>query len=56
MGVGNWPDARAPTIDFIATLPTAGLHLQRLQSSRQIEKPLDRVQSVANLRRVMLAR
>jgi hypothetical protein len=34
---GTWPGAGTPPVDFIATLPIAGLHLQRLLWSRQIE-------------------
>jgi hypothetical protein len=32
-------------VDFIATLPTDSLHLERPQWSRQIEKPNDSCQS-----------
>ncbi len=39
----SWPDAGAPTIDFIATLPTVNLHLQRQLPSRRIEKSYDRL-------------
>jgi len=40
-----WPVAGAQSVEFIATLPTAGLHIQRLLWSRHIEEPHDRVQS-----------
>jgi hypothetical protein len=43
------PDADAEPGDFIATLPTASLYLHRLQWSRQIEEPDDRVQSDAEV-------
>ena len=39
-----WPGG-ASSIDFIATLLTAGSHLQRLLWSRQIEQSSDRAQS-----------
>jgi len=35
-GVGELPDPGAPSIDFIATLPTANVHLLRLLWSRPI--------------------
>jgi hypothetical protein len=50
MKTGLWPGAGAPSIDFIATLPTAGSHLQRLLWSRQIEQSSDRTQSEAGVR------
>ncbi|MHB8948000.1 MAG: hypothetical protein ACYC4S_02920 [Rhodoferax sp.] len=40
----NWRDAGAPSIDFIATLPTVDLHLQRPLRSRQIEELYNRTQ------------
>ena len=42
-----WPRAGAPSNDFVATLLTAVLHLERLLWSRQIEQSSDRTQSVA---------
>jgi hypothetical protein len=43
----SWPRAGTPSIDFVATLPTAGLHLQRLLWSRQIEQSSGWTQSEA---------
>jgi hypothetical protein len=43
----SWPRGGAPSIDFIATLLTAGSHLKRLLRSRQIEQSSDRTQSEA---------
>jgi len=40
---GSWPVAGAQSVEFIAILPTAGLHIQRLLWSRLIEEPHDRV-------------
>jgi hypothetical protein len=43
-----WPRAGAPSIDFIARLPTARAYLQRLLWSSQIEQSSDRTQSEAD--------
>jgi hypothetical protein len=41
----RWPAAGFASVDFIAALPTASLHLQRLLSGRQIEKSYEPCQS-----------
>jgi hypothetical protein len=46
-GDSSWPRAGAPSIDFFATLLTAGLPLGRLLCSRQIEQSSDRTHSEA---------
>jgi hypothetical protein len=45
--VSSWPTPGALPVDFIATLPTASLHLQWLLWSRKIEKSYDSCQSAA---------
>jgi hypothetical protein len=40
-----WPGAGAPFVDFIATLLTAGAHLERPLWSGPIERLSDRTQS-----------
>jgi hypothetical protein len=47
--VGKWPGAGTQPGDCIATLLTAGPHLQRPLWSRQIERSYDSCQSVADL-------
>ena len=45
---GNWPRAGARPIDFIASLQTARLCLQRLLWSMLIEQSTDRTQSLCS--------
>ncbi len=51
---GFWPTAGALSIDFIVSLQTAMLCLQRLLGSRQIEKLYARIQSKAVVGRALL--
>jgi hypothetical protein len=48
--VRTWPDGSAPSVDFIATLPTANLHHQRQLYSRQSENFYHSCQSEAAVR------
>ena len=48
------PTAGAPIVEFIATLPTASLHLQWLLWSRKIEKSYDSCQSEAALQLIAI--